>query len=70
MYYDGRWERDFCEKPTKFQGPSIWQLLVLLVIPVLAATVLLAFWVFIGKYIDVSTCLVYLGGQTICTIDF
>jgi hypothetical protein len=62
MYYDGRWERDFFEKQTKFQEPSIWQLLVLLVLPVLAAIVSLALWVFIGKCIDVSTYLTYLGG--------
>jgi flagellar basal body-associated protein FliL len=70
MYYEGRWEREYFEKKPKFQEVSIWQLLVLLVVLVLAATVLLVFWVFIGNYIDVSTCLPYLGEQTICTIDF
>jgi len=55
MYYEGRWEREFFDKQTKFQEPSVWQLLPLLIIPFLAAIVSLALWVFIAY-------LTYLGG--------
>jgi len=53
--YEGRWEREFFDKQTKFQEPSVWQLLPLLIIPFLAAIVSLALWVFIAY-------LTYLGG--------
>jgi len=46
MYYQGRWEREYFEKQSKFREPSFWYLcLVALVGPTLAATISLAVWV-------------------------
>ena len=46
MYYDGRWEREFFEKKSKFHEPPLWFLCqIMLVGPTLAAIISLAVWV-------------------------
>jgi hypothetical protein len=52
MYYEGRWERAYFEKPSKFREPSLWHLdLVALVGPTLAAIISLALWMWIAYLI-------------------
>ena len=63
MYYEGRWEREYFEKQPKFDGPSLWQLcLSMLVAATLVSITSLAFWVLTAIVVqNVDVYLSYLG---------